>query len=91
MEGFRLQDIRRWKIADKVMPGPLYGRPIKPFDYADLGIPVFDENGNPDYSSFANKLRVVEVRSFEADRDYLWPIPQKEMDVNDQISQNPGY
>ncbi|MCE5180073.1 MAG: RagB/SusD family nutrient uptake outer membrane protein [Porphyromonadaceae bacterium] len=91
MEGLRLHDIRRWKIAEKVMPGPLYGRPQKPYNYADQGIPVFDENGNPDYSSYADKLRVVEVRSFNPARDYLWPIPQKDMDVNDQLIQNPGY
>lgn len=91
MEGLRLMDIRRWKIAEKVMPGPLYGRPQKPYNYADQGIPVFDENGNPDYSSYADKLRVVEVRSFNPARDYLWPIPQKDMDVNDQLIQNPGY
>ena len=24
-------------------------------------------------------------------RDYLWPIPQSEMDINDVLTQNPGY
>lgn len=91
MEGLRLQDIRRWKIADKVMPGSLYGRPQKPYNYANQGIPVFDENGNPNYSAYADKLRVIEVRSFNASRDYLWPIPQKDIDVNDKLVQNPGY
>ena len=91
MEGLRLQDIRRWQIADKAMDGPLYGRPQKPYSYKDQGTPVFDDNGIPDYSSYADKLRVIEVRSFNADRDYLWPIPQSEIDVNDQLEQNPGY
>jgi hypothetical protein len=91
MEGFRLQDIRRWKIAEKVMPGPLYGRPQKPYSYPDMGIPVFDENGIPNYSSYSSKLRVVEVRAFNAGRDHYWPIPQKDIDVNDQLVQNPGY
>jgi hypothetical protein len=91
MEGLRLQDIRRWKIAEKIMPGPLYGRPQKPYSYKDQGIPTFDENGNPNYSAYADKLRVIEVRSFNASRDYLWPIPQKDIDVNDQLLQNAGY
>ena len=25
------------------------------------------------------------------ERDYLWPIPQSEMDINDVLTQNPGY
>lgn len=31
------------------------------------------------------------VRSFRADRDYLWPIPQAEIEINENISQNPNY
>lgn len=30
-------------------------------------------------------------RRFRADRDYVWPIPQAEMEINDKISQNPNY
>lgn len=31
------------------------------------------------------------VASFDEDRDYCWPVPQEEMDINDIITQNPGY
>ena len=36
---------------------------------------------------------VVDKRSFNKDRDYLWPIPQKELNANPLIGkdQNPGY
>ena len=30
-------------------------------------------------------------RSFEAPRDYLWPIPSGERDLNTNLTQNPGY
>ena len=30
-------------------------------------------------------------RRFRPDRDYLWPIPQAEMEINDAITQNPNY
>jgi hypothetical protein len=30
-------------------------------------------------------------RRFRADRDYLWPIPQAEIEINDKITQNPNY
>lgn len=31
------------------------------------------------------------VRSFTAPRDYLWPIPASERDLNPNLEQNPGY
>jgi hypothetical protein len=31
------------------------------------------------------------VRAFAKNRDYLWPIPQKELDLNPNLIQNPGY
>jgi hypothetical protein len=30
-------------------------------------------------------------RGFEAPRDYLWPIPVGDRDLNDNLAQNPGY
>lgn len=90
MEGFRLTDIRRWKIADKAMNGPFYGRiPRGLLSNA----PVIDENGIPDYSGVANRdqMRVVEVRTFHSNRDYLWPIPNIETVTDPKIEQNPNY
>ena len=31
------------------------------------------------------------IRAFNPARDYLWPIPQKELDLNENLSQNPGW
>lgn len=31
------------------------------------------------------------TRNFRPDRDYLWPIPQNEIEVNENIGQNPNY
>lgn len=91
LEGLRLQDIRRWKLAEKVMPGPLYGRPQKPYSYNDQGVPVFNQEGVPNYTAYADKLSVIEQRTFNPQRDYLWPIPQSEMDINPNLVQNPNY
>jgi hypothetical protein len=72
LEGLRLFDLRRWRIADKVMPGNIYG-----VDYVKDG---------------AKKTVVADdVRRFQAPRDYLWPIPAKELDLNPSLGQNPGY
>lgn len=94
MEGFRLFDIRRWKIAEKVMPGTLYGRvKDKGTPGVLLNAPAIDELATPDYKHVANKnqMFVIEQRGFNPSRDYLWPIPRIEMDTNDKLEQNPGY
>lgn len=40
-------------------------------------------------------LKTIEApafeRSFNRNRDYLWPIPQKERDLNPQLTQNPNW
>jgi len=91
-EGLRLFDIRRWRIAEYVLNGPLYGRIPKGLLST---APTIDENGIPDYSNVPNReeMRVVEVRKFnkEDNRDYLWPIPQREITANPKLEQNPGY
>lgn len=90
MEGFRLTDIRRWKIAEKAMTGNFYGRVQKGLLTA---APQIDENGLADYSAVPNRadLRVIEVRIFDSGRDYLWPIPNIETVTNPKLIQNPKY
>lgn len=34
---------------------------------------------------------ILANRSFDPSSDYLWPIPQSELDLNDNLDQNPGY
>jgi hypothetical protein len=91
LEGFRLYDIRRWRLAEKAMNVTLYGKPnSKTRKYE--GMPTYDSTGEvPNYDEFADIFRVVEKRKFNAGRDYLFPIPQSEMDANPNLEQNPGY
>ena len=71
-EGLRLPDIRRWSIAEEVMPGQPAGMDI--WEDGEI-VTVFG----------------TWQRSFSAPRDYLWPIPVGERDLNDNLAQNPGY
>lgn len=89
-EGLRLQDIRRWKLAEQVMPGPLYGR-IPNGLLANA--PVIDQNGTPSYVNVTNRsqMRVIENRIFNPARNYLLPIPRGEVQTNKLLMQNPGY
>lgn len=72
LEGVRYFDIRRWKIAEKVLPGQTYG------------ITYVDAKGN---------LVTIktETRQFNPKRDYLWPVPLRELNVNKNLTQNPLY
>jgi len=96
-EGLRLFDIRRWEIAENVMNLPVLGRMKK--SYPSIA-PRVDEHGTSYYDNIPIaqqgesadfKMRVVEIRSFDKNRDYLWPIPYVEMDTNSEMTQNPGY
>lgn len=90
LEGFRLFDIRRWKIAEHVMPGTLPGRLIKE-RWFNPGVPTIDQYGIARYKDQETIFAPVHKRIFDPTRDYLWPIPQKEIDVNKQLVQNPNY
>lgn len=90
LEGHRLFDIYRWKIADKCLNQAVIGRPNKPYNYSDQGIPEFDENDIPNYEAYMSVMKTVRPRTFN-DNNYLWAIPQHEMDINNLMTQNPGY
>lgn len=89
-EGLRFFDIRRWGIAHEVMPGKLLGRIRNAYLSS---APRIDENGTPHYENVANssQMRVIETRNYNKDRDYLWPIPRLETEVNPLLIQNPNY
>lgn len=90
MEGFRQTDLRRWNIAEKAMTGNFYGRVQRGLVAA---APQIDENGLADYSAVPNRadLRVIEIRTFNKERDYLWPIPNIEVVTNRKLIQNDKY
>jgi len=77
-EGLRWFDIQRWKIGTQVMNGAIYGAKVGTVD-ATTG----------KYTITGAPLK-VEDRIF-ADKNYLWPVPQSEIDINKNLKQNSGY
>jgi hypothetical protein len=77
-EGLRYFDIQRWQIGPQVMNGPVYG--------AQLGT-VNAATGQ--YTITGDSIK-VETRVF-ANKNYLWPVPQSEININKALTQNPGY
>jgi len=98
-EGLRLFDIRRWNIAEKVMNGILFGKAMNKTIYYTLPKPTLDANASPDYASFNSLLpvsgnfKIMDNPRVFKPHNYLWPIPQAEIDVNKNpgFVQNPGY
>ncbi len=99
-EGFRLFDIRRWRIAEKVMPVPMYGRILDPSKAT--GVPQIDDDCFVSYAGIESQYdlntdtRFVNAfRIFNPQRDYLCPIPQTEIDTYKRygvvLTQNPQY
>jgi hypothetical protein len=72
LEGLRIYDIRRWKIAETVLNQPRRGAKFRL------------NNGNLENFTYGNN-------SFNANRDYLWPIPRQQWTINQNLGQNAGY
>jgi len=45
----------------------------------------------PDNSGNLVTINDPTLRKFDPDRDYLWPIPQKEINLNKNLNQNPNW
>jgi hypothetical protein len=89
-EGTRYFDILRWRIAEQVLDGPCYGRIPKGIL---ASAPAIDSNSTPHYENISNynQMRVIQVRRFNKASNYLWPIPDIEIQVNKNLGQNPNY
>ena len=62
-------------------------------NYPIGGIPEIDENGLADlnYMVTAGYIVVSSSRIFNANRDYLWPVPDADRLINDNLDQNPNW
>ena len=57
------------------------------------GVPEIDENGIADLSNMVNAgfIVVASERKFDATRDYLWPVPDADRLINENLDQNPKW
>jgi hypothetical protein len=62
-------------------------------NYPIGGVPEIDENGVADLSYMvdAGYIVVASGRTFDAGRDYLWPVPDADRLINDNLDQNPKW
>ncbi|WP_425885258.1 RagB/SusD family nutrient uptake outer membrane protein [Parabacteroides sp. ASD2025] len=86
LEGKRKWDIRRWGIAKDVLNAPFLGMKYKMVD--DPNAPEGD-NGKKCILYQGENIKLT--GSKYEDHNYLFPIPQEEIDLNPALTQNPGY
>lgn len=79
-EGLRYFDILRWDIAENELNRQFTGMKLtnNPENYDEFPV---DEDG----------YLLYQKRNFKTGVNELWPIPQSEIDINENLKQNPGY
>jgi hypothetical protein len=97
LEGFRWDDLRRWKTAETELPEDIKGIKIVGSEWTEpVIIEGSDRNPYADAAwqskTDANGFILVETgRIFDAGRHYLRPLPTKEIAINPDLEQNPGW
>lgn len=94
MEGFRYDDLRRWKMGKKLLNKD-YGMrwdaanqaAVDPDGDATIGVGMVD---GIEYLE-VYKGTDYETPEFDEAKNYLWPIPLDIMTRNEAIDQNPGW
>lgn len=101
-EGRRWFDLIRWRLAEVSLTRPVYALPIRvgliqniasgDYFWPKNTVPKIDDNGLADFTDMyaTGKIRAVVPRNF-SNRQYLYPIPFREVLINKNITQNPGY
>ena len=101
-EGLRYMDLIRWKLAEKALNTKIFGM-LDPEPLRELVVnkglwffpetPVVDDDGIADFSKMYEQglIKLLTERKFDASKQYLWPIPTKDILINSNLQQNPGY
>lgn len=87
LEGFRYDDLIRWKTAETVLPQDLLGAKFIAADWPGTNANTLNLN--------ANKILIAEpasTRKFQANKDYLYPVPLNEISLSGgNVTQNPNW
>ena len=88
IEGFRYDDLIRWKTAETVLPKSILGAKYTPAEW--VGTAATSLNLNPDRVIIVED--VSKRATFNPSRDYLYPVPLNEISLSGgSVTQNPGW
>lgn len=82
LEGFRVDDLKRWKTAETEMPQDMLGIKWQGTQYQTVN---FSFPKNP------QGCIIIESGRVWADKNYLYPIPIDQLQLNPKLGQNPGW
>ncbi len=87
LEGFRYDDLIRWRTAERVMPKEILGAKFNAAEWVGTNQSALNLN--------SDLVLIVEPagnRTFRADRDYLYPVPFNEINLSGgNVVQNPNW
>lgn len=86
LEGFRYDDLLRWKTAENELPKALEGVRYFAGEYVDTDVATL--NLTPDSILIAEP---ASQRSFDPSMQYLWPLPLNQISLNPNLEQNPNW
>lgn len=81
-EGFRVDDLRRWKTAETEMPMDMVGVKKDGTAYSKV---------NLRYPTDKDGRIIIETGRKWTEKNYLHPIPSEERQLNPNLGQNPGW
>lgn len=90
-EGFRRDDLRRWKTAEEELPKAIKGIKLKGSEYEHLNVL---NDGNPGLTDEDGFLIVEPAanRKFVAPKNYYYSLPLDELYLNPSLQpNNPGW
>lgn len=82
-EGFRLDDLRRWKTAETEMPQDFVGVHVTGTEYGRTNFPAARKD--------AEGRVIWESGRQWAEKNYLFPLPIDQLLLNKNLKQNPGW
>lgn len=86
-ESLRYDDLIRWKTAEKELPREILGAKFDASVYPDM-VPGKDINLNPEGFII---VQAGKSRMFDPEKDYLFPLPLREISLNSNLEQNPNW
>lgn len=98
-EGFRWDDLRRWSIAEEELTPSVLSIKVSGTQWDSPEVTV-GQNTTPGIfynlpsAELENGFKVLQPgsqRSFDPKKNYLLPIPTKEISLNAKLTQNPGW
>jgi hypothetical protein len=87
LEGFRVDDLKRWKTAEVEMPMSILGIKWTGTRWQTRWV----VSGNSPFPVDANGNLIFESGRTWAEKNYLLPIPTQQIQLNPALTQNPGW